>query len=56
MNEEEMKAFEANADFNLYLKMRSWDDKAKLENFEEKPVEYYKEMCLNYLIQKEQQI
>jgi 2-amino-1-hydroxyethylphosphonate dioxygenase (glycine-forming) len=56
MNEEEMIAFEANADFNLYLKMRSWDDKAKLENFEEKQVEYYKEMCLDYLIQKAQQI
>lgn len=50
MDEEEMKTFEANADFNLYLKMRSWDDKAKLKHFKSSELGHYKNICQRFLL------
>ena len=49
MNEEEMNYFEKHPDFKLFIQMRMWDDKAKLENFVTKDLSYYKQLCLNYL-------
>lgn len=49
MNEEEMSDFEKHPDFKLFIQMRMWDDKAKLENFVAKDLSYYKQLCLNYL-------
>lgn len=49
MNEEEMSAFEKHPDFKLFVQMRKWDDKAQLENFATKDLNYYKQLCLNYL-------
>lgn len=34
MTKEEMKEYELNPNFELYLKLREWDDKAKVENME----------------------
>lgn len=49
MNEEEMSTFEKHPDFKLFIQMRLWDDKAKLENFVTRDLSYYKQLCLNYL-------
>lgn len=46
MNETEAKKFESDDLFPLYIKMREWDDKAKIVGFKVNSIQQYKEMCL----------
>jgi len=47
MNEKECEVFCRNAWFEDFLRLRSWDEQAKKVGVKIKPLEYYKEMCLN---------
>ena len=49
MSEAEMSDFENHPDAAIFIQMRMWDDKAKLENFATKDLDYYKRICENYL-------
>jgi len=49
MNEAEISDFEKHPDSQLFIQMRIWDDKAKLENFATKDLGYFKQLCLHYL-------
>lgn len=49
MSTTEMEAFEQHPLFHLFIKMREWDDKAKLENYTTNDIEAYKKICLTYL-------
>lgn len=46
MSESEMKKFESNSNFNLYLKLRDYDDKAKIPNFPEDCISYASKFLL----------
>ena len=50
MTEKEAREFEQDGLFELSLKLRSYDDKAKVENKKIKSLDYYREMCLEYLM------
>jgi len=45
----EAQAFEKSELFNSILKMRTWDDKAKIENYDAPPLETYETMIRNHL-------
>jgi phosphonate degradation associated HDIG domain protein len=49
MNKEEMEAFEKDPLHPLYIKLREWDDKAKLENQPLPSLEKYKAMAIHHL-------
>jgi predicted HD phosphohydrolase len=49
MNDEEMLVFEQHPMFQLYIKMREWDDRAKLQSFKGRGLDYYKKICNSYL-------
>lgn len=49
MSKEEAEAFEKDDLFHLYLKMRDYDDGAKLINVELRPLRYYKIKLINLL-------
>jgi len=49
MSPQEAFAFENELWFELHLKMREWDDKAKVEKMKTKPLHYYKEMAKKFL-------
>lgn len=53
MSPEEARAFEQDDLFELMIKMRHWDDEAKVENRPVSDVEAYRQMCLNYLAQRQ---
>lgn len=50
MTEQEAKEFEINRDANLMLKMRTWDDLAKIPNIPVTNLEDLKELALKHLI------
>lgn len=49
MNEEEARAFESDPLFEASLKMRTWDEEAKLEFIPLPPLEKYREMAARVL-------
>lgn len=52
MNEAEMKAFESNPLFEYILKMRGFDEAAKVKDKKIKPLEYYYPMMEKLMINK----
>lgn len=52
MNNEELILFEQDALHPLYIKLREWDDKAKLEHQPVPPLDRYKEMAIRHLMRK----
>jgi putative nucleotidyltransferase with HDIG domain len=50
MNADEILHFEQHPLFPLFIKMREWDDKAKVENYAIGNLEGYKQMCVSYLM------
>ncbi|MES2796579.1 MAG: HD domain-containing protein [Bacteroidota bacterium] len=51
MKEEEAKAFEMNPFFSQIIRMRRWDDAAKLENLELPELDYFIKICESLLIE-----
>lgn len=51
MTEEEAGLFEADHLHKLYIRLREWDDLAKLENKPLPPLQKYKDMAYRHLIQ-----
>lgn len=49
MTKEEVIEFKNDSLFEDSLKIRGWDDMAKREDVEMKPIEYYKKIIINYL-------
>lgn len=49
MNEEEAKTFEANPLKNLIIKMRSWDEEAKVENLALPSLDSYRDKIVKHL-------
>jgi len=49
MNEKEAKQFEEDHLHLLFIKLREWDDKAKVENIPLPSLEIYKEMAIQHL-------
>ncbi len=49
MTEEEAKAFEANPDHLLFIRLREWDDKAKETNLVLPSLQKYQEMTVRHL-------
>jgi predicted HD phosphohydrolase len=50
MTEDEATVFEQDPLFKDYLRMRNWDDRAKIINMPLKDIQYYKEMVVRHLI------
>ena len=50
MTAEEATEFEQDPLFKDYLRMRNWDDRAKIQNMPLKDIQYYKEMVVRHLI------
>jgi predicted HD phosphohydrolase len=51
MNAEEAEAFEADPMFDIYIKMRTWDDLAKITNKALPDLNRYKQMAISHLMQ-----
>ncbi len=51
MSEEEAKAFESHPLFGLIIKMRRWDEDAKIEQVPVPPLEKYRQMIVRHLVQ-----
>ena len=51
-NDIEAKEYEKRSNFENYIKIRKYDDRAKDVNIKIKPLEYYKNMLLEYLNKK----
>ena len=51
MNAEEAEAFEADPMFDIYIKMRTWDDLAKITNKALPDLNRYKQMAILHLMQ-----
>lgn len=49
MTEEESKAFESDPLFNLYIKMRTWDEAAKMEQVPLPDLAYFKKLAIKHL-------
>ena len=49
MTSEEAKLFEEGHLFDLHIKLRRWDEKAKLENKPMPPLQKYKDMAIRHL-------
>jgi phosphonate degradation associated HDIG domain protein len=52
MTPQEAQAFEADELFERFIKIREWDDKAKLENIPLPSLEKYKSLAIDHLINK----
>lgn len=50
MTEEEAMAFESDKLFDLHIKLRRWDEKAKLEKQPMPPLQKYKDMAIRHLM------
>ena len=50
MTKEEAMLFESDKLFDLHIKLRRWDEKAKLEKQPMPPLQKYKEMALHHLV------
>jgi phosphonate degradation associated HDIG domain protein len=51
MNEEEAAAFETDPMFDIFIKMRTWDDLAKITNKELPDLNKYRQMAVLHLMQ-----
>lgn len=51
MNADEAEAFETDPMFDLYIKMRTWDDLAKITNKALPELNRYKQMAISHLMQ-----
>jgi phosphonate degradation associated HDIG domain protein len=51
MNEAEAEIFENDKLFPLYIKMREWDDKAKIVGYKVESIQPYKDMCYKLVIE-----
>ena len=49
MTAEEAKTFEKHPQFTALIKMRGWDEKAKVQGLRIKPLQEYREMLENFL-------
>ena len=49
MTEQEANSFENHPQFTALIKMRSWDEKAKVQGLELKPLAEYKEIFQQFL-------
>jgi predicted HD phosphohydrolase len=49
MNDDEAARFEKLENFEAILRMRSWDEQAKVENMVIDPLDKYEAMCKAYL-------
>ena len=49
MTEEEAKTFENHPQFKALIRMRGWDEKAKVQGLTLKPLEEYKEIFKHFL-------
>jgi len=49
MTEEESKEFEADPLFDLYIKMRKWDEAAKIEHIPLPGLDYFKKLTMKHL-------
>lgn len=49
MSEEEAKMFEKMPMFELYLKMREWDDRAKEVELKDAKIDFYKDLAFSHL-------
>jgi 2-amino-1-hydroxyethylphosphonate dioxygenase (glycine-forming) len=54
MSLEEATTFESDDLFPLYIKMRQWDEDAKIEHQSLPPIEKYKEMMIQHLVKQPQ--
>jgi phosphonate degradation associated HDIG domain protein len=52
MTEAEAEMFEADYLHTLFIKLREWDDKAKIENYPLPSLEKYKQMAISHLMQQ----
>ena len=52
MSQEELKAFEEDNLFNLHLKLRNWDDRAKVKNLKLPHISEFKESLLKSQLQR----
>jgi phosphonate degradation associated HDIG domain protein len=50
MSAEEAQRFEQDELFDLKVKMRQWDDEAKIPDRPIENISHYRQMCLNYLM------
>jgi phosphonate degradation associated HDIG domain protein len=50
MNEPEAKRFEEDHLHSLFIKIREWDDKAKIEHIPLPPLEIYRQMAFQHLL------
>lgn len=50
MSEKESKEFEADPLFDLYIKMRKWDEAAKVENLPLPDIDFFEQLTMEYLI------
>ena len=50
MNESEAERFEEDHLHSLFIKIREWDDKAKIEHIPLPPLEVYRQMALQHLL------
>jgi predicted HD phosphohydrolase len=53
MTLEEARRFEADDLFDLHIKLRRWDEKAKLEHLPVPPLQKYKDIAVRHLKSKE---
>jgi hypothetical protein len=53
MTSAEAILFEADHLFDLHIKLRRWDEQAKLENKPMPPLEKYKDMALRHLVSRQ---
>jgi phosphonate degradation associated HDIG domain protein len=53
MSDKEAAAFEADKLHPLYIKLREWDDKAKIEHVPLPPMQKYKDLAVHHLLQQE---
>ena len=49
MNDDEAARFEELENFEAILRMRSWDEQAKVENMMIDPLDKYEALCTTYL-------
>ncbi|KAK3854615.1 hypothetical protein Pcinc_036747 [Petrolisthes cinctipes] len=52
MTQAEMESFKAHPQFKSSLRMREWDDKAKDPTAVTPTLDYYRQMCYDYLLQR----
>lgn len=49
MSSDEAVEFESHPYFDDIIKVRQWDEKAKIENMKTNTLEYYQTICIDFL-------